>query len=136
MTTTRASVRRAARAAAEIRRSEPAADAVGTRRTIVIERISPAIDGGRHPVKRVVGDELLVSADIFADGHELLDAVLLLRADDEEDWIEVPMRLIDNDRWAGRLRLRRNRRHRYTIEAWRDSWGSWRDGLLKKVAAG
>jgi starch synthase (maltosyl-transferring) len=136
MTTTRSSVRRAARAAAELRRSEPAAAAVGTRRTIVIERISPAIDGGRHPVKRVVGDDLLVSADIFADGHELLDAALLLRADDEEDWVEAPMRLIDNDRWAGRLPLRRNRRHRYTIEAWRDMWGSWRDGLLKKIAAG
>ncbi|HEX2222175.1 MAG TPA: alpha-1,4-glucan--maltose-1-phosphate maltosyltransferase [Candidatus Limnocylindria bacterium] len=136
MTTTRSSVRRAARAAAEIQPPEPPADAIGTRRTIVIERISPELDGGRHPVKRVVGDDLLVAADIFADGHELLDAALLLRADDEEEWTEAPMRLVDNDRWAGRLPLRRNRRHRYTVEAWRDAWASWRDGLLKKVAAG
>jgi starch synthase (maltosyl-transferring) len=114
----------------------PGADAVGTRSSIVIERVAPELDGGRHAVKRVVGDTLLVSADIFADGHDLLDAVLLIRADDEQTWREVPMRLVDNDRWAGSVALMRNRRHRYTIEAWRDAFGAWRDGLLKKVEAG
>ncbi|HET6745883.1 MAG TPA: maltotransferase domain-containing protein, partial [Candidatus Limnocylindria bacterium] len=53
---------------------EPDAEAIGTRRTIVIERIEPQLDSGRDPVKRVVGDELLVTADIFGDGHDLLDA--------------------------------------------------------------
>src|SRR5205085_37063 len=69
---------------------EPGPDAVGTRRTIVIERVSPEIDGGRHAVKRVIGDELLVTADIYADGHDLLDAVLQIRADDEAAWRETP----------------------------------------------
>src|SRR5947208_3061023 len=64
-------------------RPEPGPDALGTRRSIVIERVAPEIDGGRHAVKRVVGDQLLVTADIFADGHDLLDAVLLLRSDED-----------------------------------------------------
>src|SRR5437667_4986960 len=114
---------------------EPGPDEIGTRRTIVIERISPEIDGGRHPTKRVVGDQLLVTADIVADGHDLLDAVLLLRGEDETAWREVPMRLIENDRWSARITLGRVGRHRYTIEAWRDAWGSWREGLIKKVDA-
>ncbi len=80
-------------------------DEIGTRRTIVIERVEPELDGGRHPVKRVVGDTLHVSADIFAEGHGFLDAALLLRADDEPEWREAPMRLVDNDRWAGELPL-------------------------------
>jgi starch synthase (maltosyl-transferring) len=140
MTTTRESMKRlAARARVEQQRGatdEPDAAAVGTRRTIVIERVEPQLDGGQHPVKRVVGDTLHVSADIFADGHVMLGAALLLRADDETDWRETPMRLVDNDRWAGQIELTRNRWHRYTIEAWRDEWGTWRDGLLKKVEAG
>jgi starch synthase (maltosyl-transferring) len=134
MTTTKGGVRRAARRVAEI--AEPPAGAVGSRRTIVIERVWPELDGGRHPVKRVVGDELLVTADIYADGHDLLDAALLVRADDERDWREAPMRHIDNDRWSGRMPLTRTRWHTYTIEAWRDAFGTWLDGLRKKVEAG
>jgi starch synthase (maltosyl-transferring) len=106
---------------------------VGTARTIVIERVSPELDGGRHAVKRVVGDTLFVAADIFGDGHDLLDAALLLRPADEATtgpWTEYPMRPIDNDRWAGSAPLTENRRYRYTIEAWRDVFGHWRDGLL------
>ncbi|HEX5396152.1 MAG TPA: alpha-1,4-glucan--maltose-1-phosphate maltosyltransferase, partial [Candidatus Limnocylindria bacterium] len=114
---------------------EPGSEAIGTRRTLLIEHVLPEIDGGRHPVKRIVGDSLRVTADILGDGHDMLDSALLLRADDEDAWREAPMRLVDNDRWAGEIPLERNRWHRYTIEAWRDEWGTWRDGLLKKVEA-
>jgi starch synthase (maltosyl-transferring) len=115
---------------------EPASDELGTRRSIIIEDIRPAVDGGRHAVKRVVGDELLVTADIFADGHDQLDAALMLRAEGHAaraSWREAPMRLIDNDRWSGSLRVERNARHRYAIEAWRDRFGSLRAALMKKV---
>jgi starch synthase (maltosyl-transferring) len=138
MTTTKESVRRAVAAVARARPvagPEPGADAQGTRRSIVIERIAPQLDGGRYPVKRVVGDQLLVTADIFADGHDLLDAEILLRADDETAWRRAPMRPVDNDRWSGHVELLRNRRHVYAIEAWRDAFASWRDGLRKKLDA-
>ena len=136
MTTTKESVRRAAAAVVEAREAvEPGPDAIGSRRSIVIERIAPQVDGGRHAVKRIVGDQLLVTADILADGHDFLDAELLLRADDETVWQRAPMRPIDNDRWSGHIELLRNRRHVYAIEAWRDAFGSWRDGLRKKLDA-
>ena len=115
---------------------EPQPGELGTRRTIIIERVEPQLDGGRYPVKRVVGDRLQVTADIFADGHDRLDAVLLLRADDEDEWRSAPMRMVENDRWSGHLFLERNRWHRYTVEAWRDAIGSWREGLHKKLDAG
>ena len=148
MTTTRSSVRRVAQSARNdgvaaprrpVRREprpEPGLDAIGTRRTIIIERIAPQLDGGRYPVKRVVGDRFLVTADILADGHDLLDAALLVRADDEDAWHEAPMRPIENDRWSGHIALTRNRWHQYTVEAWRDAIGSWHEGLHKKVDAG
>ncbi|MDQ3148946.1 MAG: DUF3416 domain-containing protein, partial [Chloroflexota bacterium] len=82
---------------------EPGAGEIGSRRSIIIERITPELDGGRYPVKRVVGDQLLVTADIFADGHDLLDAAIVLRADDEATWRRAPLRPIDNDRWSGHV---------------------------------
>ena len=143
MTTTRSTLKRIGRAAVEGRAaagarpeaapSEPGADEIGTRRTIIIERVAPQVDDGRYAVKRVVGDTLVVTADIFADGHDLLEAVLLVRAEGERTWRESPMRLVDNDRWAGELPLERNARHRYTIEAWRDAYGSLREALRRKV---
>ncbi|HEY7846576.1 MAG TPA: alpha-1,4-glucan--maltose-1-phosphate maltosyltransferase [Candidatus Limnocylindria bacterium] len=129
----------AARDPAPIAPAEPGPEAVGTRRGIIIERIQPELDGGRHAVKRVVGDDLLVTADIYADGHDLLDAALLLRPEGGSGtrggWREAAMRPIENDRWSGSIRLDRNARHRYAIEAWRDAFGSVRAALLKKVEA-
>jgi len=61
--------------------------------------------------------------------------VLQIQAQDEAAWLETPMRLIENDRWSARVALSQAGRHGYTIEAWRDAWGSWREGLMKKVAA-
>ncbi len=133
MTTMKESLRRVVSTGADA--VEPGPEAIGTRRSIVIERIEPELDGGRYPVKRIVGDRLLVTADIFADGHDLLDAALLLRAEDDDAWTEAPMRPIDNDRWSGHVELTRNAWHRYAVEAWRDAFGSWLHGLHKKVEA-
>ena len=71
---------------------DPGPDVIGTARTIVIERVEPELDGGRYPAKRVQGDWFTVSADIIADGHDQLGAALLIRADDETEWQEIPMR--------------------------------------------
>ena len=134
MTTTRATLKRAAEAARAA--VEPGPDAVGTRRSIVIEAVEPELDCGESPIKRVVGDELRVTADIFAEGHGLLAAALLIRRDDQSRWTEVPMHLVDNDRWSATAPLRANARHRYTIEAWRDEIGSWREAISAKLVAG
>ena len=134
MTTTRATLKRAAEAARAA--VEPGPDAVGTRRSIVIEAVEPELDCGESPVKRVVGDELRVTADIFGDGHGPLDAALLIRREGEPRWTEVSMRLVDNDRWSASVQLRANARHRYTIEAWKDAIGSWREAITTKLAAG
>src|SRR5512134_1488412 len=72
-------------------------------RRIVIEDVLPQVDGGRFPVKRIVGDEVTITADIFADGHDVLAAALLYRRAGEADWRETPMTPGDNDRWSGRF---------------------------------
>ncbi len=103
---------------------------------VVIENVWPQIDGGRHPVKRVVGDVLEVWADIFSDGHEALGACVRYREAGSNAWREAPMAFFDNDRWRGEVPLARNALYRYTIEAWRDHFATWRSDFLKKRAAG
>jgi starch synthase (maltosyl-transferring) len=103
---------------------------------IAIERVYPELDCGRFPVKRVVGDKLEVWADVFRDGHDVIAAALRIRGADESSWHEVPMRHHDNDRWVAEFRLERNTRYSYTIEAWTDVFGSWRQDTVKKLDAG
>ncbi len=86
----------------------------------VIENLQPLIDGGRYPVKRVLGEDLVVEADIFRDGHDVVAAVLKWRILGKGPWRETPMILVDNDRWRGVCTLYDNAIHEYTVEAWAD----------------
>jgi starch synthase (maltosyl-transferring) len=103
---------------------------------IAIERVYPELDGGRFPIKRIVGDVLEVWADIFGDGHDKLQARIKYRSVADTDWSEAPLEFVDNDRWMGRIPLTHNTDYLYTIEAWRDLFGSWRAEVTKKRTAG
>jgi starch synthase (maltosyl-transferring) len=103
---------------------------------VVIENVSPEVDGGRFPAKSHVGDCFTVEADIFADGHDKIDAAFLIRRADQQEWREAPMAYFDNDRWRGFVMLDENARHVFTVIAWRDLFASWRDEVSKKHAAG
>ncbi len=103
---------------------------------ILIERVWPELDCGRYPVKREVGDLLEVSADIFKEGHDQIAAVLRYRRWYDDEWAEAEMRFVDNDRWSGSVLLADNTRYRYTIEAFPDRYGTWRDEVAKKAEAG
>src|SRR5918997_5655900 len=116
--------------------SVPLPDILEPPSSIIIERVQPEIDAGRYPAKRVVGDILQVSADIFKDGHDKMAAVVKYRRVSDEDWQEAVMQLVENDRWAGEVLLPENTRYVYTIEAFPDRWATWRDEVEKKVGAG
>jgi len=103
---------------------------------IVIEGVSPEIDGGRFPAKSTVGHRFEVEADIFGDGHDKIDAALLSRFKGDKAWHEAPMVPFDNDRWRGAFRPDRNGPYEYTLIAWRDLFASWREEVSKKHAAG
>ena len=111
-------------------------EAVRTLQRVIIESVSPEVDAGRFPIKRIVGDELRVRADIYADGHDSLGARLLWRRDDEREWNEAPMRLDNNDRWEGGFKLEKLGRYLYTVVAWTDAFGSWSKDLKKRADAG
>ena len=108
-------------------------------RRIVVQYPAPAVDDGRYPAKRCVGDRVTVEADVFRDGHELIRATVRYRGPGEEQWREAELHRIDAHlggvRWAGEFAVDRPGRWLYTIEAWTDLFGTWRDELARKVQA-
>ncbi len=104
--------------------------------SVVIENLQPLIDGGRYPIKRIVGEDLVVEADIFKDGHDVVAAVLKWRVIGKRQWRETPMIFVDNDRWRGVCTLYEEAIHEYTVEAWTDTFRSWQREFAKKFEAG
>ncbi len=104
--------------------------------SVVIERITPILDGGKYPVKRIEGDDLVVEADIFKEGHDTVRAVLKWRAAGADAWQETAMSPVVNDRWTGVFPVVQPGIAEYTIEAWGDVFVSWRAEYRKKNDAG
>jgi len=102
---------------------------------VVIENLRPAVNEGRFPIKRTVGESVKVTADVFADGHDLLDAVLLYRRAAVSEWSETPMEPLGNDRWAGEFTVQEMEPYLYTVQGWVDPFKSWRRDLEKKLQA-
>jgi len=105
-------------------------------RVVVIENVTPQIDGGRHPIKRIAGDRIEVRADVFREGHDALAAVLLHRERGADRWRETPLVPLENDRWSGAFDVDRNAEYEYTVEAWPDEFATWRREATAKRAAG
>jgi starch synthase (maltosyl-transferring) len=107
---------------------------------VQIEDPQPLLDCGRHAVKACVGDRVEVSATIFANGHDLLRAVVRSRGPGEREWREAPMHRSDaelgGDRWSGAFTVDAQGRWEWTVDAWIDAEASWRNELERKIAAG
>ncbi len=107
-----------------------------SRQRVVIENVSPEIDGGRFPMKRTVGQTVRVEADIHTDGHDLITALLMHRESDSLTWSETPMIPMVNDRWTGAFRVASVGRTVYTLNAWIARVRTWQRDLAKKIEAG
>jgi starch synthase (maltosyl-transferring) len=103
---------------------------------ILILDLGPSIEGGRWPVKRSLGDTVVVECDIVRDGHEQLRAVVRHRPPGAAGWSEEPMSQVTPDLWRGGFPTSALGLHRFEVEAWVDPFASWRSELERKLAAG
>src|SRR5258708_5920519 len=102
---------------------------------ITIEDVTPSVDGGRYPAKRIMGEPCVVEADIFRDGHQVLRAAVKWRRKQDEVFDEAPMTALDNDRWRGDFVPTDNARYVFTIAAWPALFSSWLADFSKSVKA-
>ncbi len=105
-------------------------------RRLAIEGIDPEIDGGRFPAKAAQGYSFPVEADVFGEGHDVIDAALLWRRKGSNQWTEVALEFDVNDRWRGEIVFPQIGDHEYTVIAWRDLFAGWQRDVEKKIQAG
>ncbi|HUL36104.1 MAG TPA: alpha-1,4-glucan--maltose-1-phosphate maltosyltransferase [Thermodesulfobacteriota bacterium] len=106
------------------------------RRRVTIENVTPEVDCGRFPIKRVVGEKVVVMADIIADGHDAVSANLLYRKQGKSEWREIPMKLVENDRWKGEFVAEEVGAYHYLVEGWIDHFKTWQRDLRKRWEVG
>jgi starch synthase (maltosyl-transferring) len=102
---------------------------------VAIEHVVPEIDCGRFGIKRVVGETVVVEADVFADGHDQV-ACQILYWQDKKKVQALPMKALGNDRWRAEFAVENLGRYQYTIEGWIDRFQTWHLDLAKRIAAG
>jgi starch synthase (maltosyl-transferring) len=107
---------------------------------IVIQYPAPSVDGGSFAAKRCAGDLVRVEADVFRDGHDKLRAIVRYRGPGQPRWRESELEPVDERlggvRWGGEFVVDAAGRWLYTVEAWTDVFGTWRDELERKLAGG
>jgi starch synthase (maltosyl-transferring) len=106
------------------------------RTRVVVEGVEPEIDCGRYPIKRTVGEKVVVEADVFTDGHDSISCALLWRSASERDWREMEMEPLGNDRWRAAFQVTELGPWLYTVVGWVDHFKTWRKDFQKRVDAG
>ncbi len=105
------------------------------RSRVIIENVSPRINEGVFPIKRVIGDTVIVEADVFTDGHDAISCALLYKKEGDHEWTEAPMEPLVNDRWRGSFTVLELGIYYYSVSAWVDHFKTWTQALVKRVEA-
>lgn len=103
---------------------------------IIIENISPKVENGLHPIRRVVGEEVIITADVFADRDDVIQCSVLFQHENDKKWSEVRMHHIGNDTWQGRIIVKEQGHYLYRIQAWEDHPLNWQKNLNQNIDHG
>ena len=109
---------------------------VATDKRVVIESVSPVVDGGRFPAKSAIGQPVDVEANVFADGHDVVRSVLRYQRTGTRSWSEAPMQFLGNDHWIASFTPDDLGLWQFEILGWVDHFETWLSGVTKKFDAG
>jgi len=105
------------------------------RQRVVIEDVTPQIDSGTHPIRRISGDDVAVNAAVYADGHDHVAVRLLYRHESDAKWRFVSMRELGNDLWTASFVADKLGAWRFSVLGWVDHFATWSSDFAKRVAA-
>ena len=118
------------------RADAPHASPPGTLGRIPVFQVAPCIEQGAFPAKSVVGEAFDVTAAVFREGHDAVNATVVLT---DPDGVErqVPMTLVNPglDHWTATISAGRSGRWSYRVEGWADPYATWAHDAAIKVAA-
>jgi starch synthase (maltosyl-transferring) len=101
-------------------------------------RVTPVIEGGRYPAKATVGEPFTVSAVAFREGHDAMNADVVLN--DPDGTPRPPVRMtkdaVEPDLWHAVVAPDQVGPWTFTIEGWSDPVATWRHDAEIKIPAG
>lgn len=100
---------------------------------VVIENVQPQLDGGAHFIKRVTGQRVTVTADVFADGHDVMECCVRFRHETDKKWTEIRMQPLGNDEFTATFTVAKQGFYTYQVEGWVDYPLNWQHGTERKV---
>jgi starch synthase (maltosyl-transferring) len=100
---------------------------------IVIENVLPQIDSGAYFIKRIVGQTINVTADVFSDGHDVIGCCVKFKHESDKNWNEVRMVHTGNDEWAASFKVEKQGYYSYFVEGWVDYALNWQHGTERKI---
>lgn len=116
-------------------RSEDIVEPLEGRSRVVVEGVEPQVEGGRFPVKRIIGDTVYVTAAIYGDGHDHVAAQVLYRNDTRNEWRSVRMEPLGNDLWAAHFKVDTIGNWQFHVQGWIDHFDTWAADLSKRITA-
>lgn len=103
---------------------------------VVIDNIRPQLSCGQFFIKRVVGEKVVVNADVLGDGHDLIQAELLLKHEKSAKTEAVRMRHQGNDEYTAEFQVEKQGFYSYWVSGWVDYALNWQHGIEAKIADG
>ena len=103
---------------------------------IPVQDVTPVVDGGARPAKSVVGEQFTVTATVFREGHDAVNASVVLTAPDGTERV-LPMTSTNPglNAWAAVVEADTEGWWSYRVEGWSDPYGTWEHDASIKVAA-
>ena len=101
---------------------------------VVVDYVSPQVNGGEFHIKRVVNQIVNVNAHVLVDGHDIIAASVLYKHEGEKKWQEVRMQLDNNDEWFASFSVKKQGFYDYKVEGWVDYALNWQHGISCKIA--
>ena len=124
--------------------NEPTPIRVHLRRTeggfgrIPVTGVSPVIADGAYPVKAVAHERLLITANVFREGHDAVNASVILTSPHGTqrriDMMQVEPKGLDI--WQAHVRMATEGDWTYRVEGWSDPWGTWHHHAIAKLPLG
>jgi starch synthase (maltosyl-transferring) len=100
---------------------------------IIIENVLPQLNGGSFAIKRIVGQKVVITAEVFSDGHDVVECCVKFKHESEKKWQEVRMNHIQNDEWLAEFHVEKQGKYTYFVEGWVDYALNWQHGTERKI---
>jgi starch synthase (maltosyl-transferring) len=100
---------------------------------VVIDHVSPQVNCGEFPIKRVVNQMVTVNSNVFSDGHDIIAASVLFKHENENKWSEVRMNHLHNDEWVASFVVKEQGFYSYKVQGWVDYALNWQHGITRKI---